>query len=293
MEGKRYAVLTDSTCDIPLGMEKEYDIDILNFKIALDGEAYEERVDFTPQQYCDMIRSAKGMPTTSQITAFDFLEKYKAYDDAGVEEVLYVSINGKASATNANARRAAEEFKEERPQSAMRIFVVDSHCYSFVYGGHVIEAAKRLRAGETMEAVVAYLEDVFTRMETVLTAYSLKIIRKSGRVSAASAIAGDLLSIRPIFTLNDGESQVIKKVRGDKAVCANICRYVKERIKPGAPYYIGISNPQYVEEYEKALTETLGYPPVMIFELGSAVLSNTGPDAIGVGYESSQVLVKS
>lgn len=288
MDKTKYAVLTDSTCDIPLGMEKEYGIDILNFKIALDGEAYVERVDFTPSQYCEMLRNAREIPTTSQLTVFEFQEKFNEYDDAGIEEVLYVSINGNGSATHQNAHQAAEAFHQERPASAMRIHIVDSHCYSFVYGVHVVEAAKRLRAGETMEAVIAYLEDIFTRVETVLTAYTLKVVRKSGRVSAAAAIAGDLLGIHPVFTLNDGVSKVIKKVRGDKAVCANICRHVKERIKPGAPYYIGISNPQYTEEYKHGLTEALGYPPALVFELGSAVLSNTGPDAIGVTYEGKE-----
>ena len=288
MDQTKYAVLTDSACDIPPELEKEYGIDILNFKIALDGEAYVERVDFTPSQYCEMLRSATGTPTTSQLNVNEFLEKFIEYDDAGIDAVLYVSINGGGSATHQNACQAATAFREERPGSRMRISIVDSHSYSFAYGMHVVEAARRLRAGEAMDAVVAYLEDVFTRMEIVLTAYTLKVIRKSGRVSAAAAIAGDLLGIHPVFTLNGGVSKVVKKVRGDKAVCSGMCRYVKEHIKPGAPYCIGVSDPQYVEAYREGLTQALGYPPARVFELGGAVLSNTGPDAVGVVYEGRE-----
>ena len=76
----KIAVLTDSACDLPEEMRKENDIDIMNFKIALDGNAYTERVDFTPLEYCEMLRGAQGMPTTSQVTAYEFLEKFKAYD---------------------------------------------------------------------------------------------------------------------------------------------------------------------------------------------------------------------
>ena len=288
MDKTKYAVLTDSTCDIPQTLVQEYGIDMLHFKIALDGESYEERVDFTPSAYCEMLRSAKGIPTTSQLNVYEFEEKFNAYDDAGVETVLYVSINSKGSATHQNAQQAKAAFYENRPDSAMRIFIVDSHCYSMTYGVHVVEAARRLREGQTMEDVVAYLNDIFTRMETVLTVYSLKIVRKSGRVSAAAAVAGDVLGIHPVFTLNGGVSKVVKKVRGNKAVCQSACRYVKEHIKEGAPYYLGISNPEYVQEYEQELTQMLGYPPAMRFELGAAVLSNTGPEAIGIIYEGRE-----
>ena len=95
---------------------------------------------------------------------------------------------------------------------------MDSHTYSMAEGAGVIDAKKMLADGKALEEVVDYLNDKYARMEILLTAYTLKIIRKSGRISAAAAIAGDLLGIHPIFTLNDGVSQVVKKVRGDRAV---------------------------------------------------------------------------
>lgn len=82
------------------------------------------------------------------------------------------------------------QFAQEHPDSSMRIHIVDSHTYSMAQGGPVITAAQKLEAGESMEDVVAYLEDRYARVEVLLTAYTLKVIRKSGRVSAAAAIAG-------------------------------------------------------------------------------------------------------
>ena len=67
-----------------------------------------------------------------------------------------------------------------------------------------------------------------------------------------------------------------------------MCRLTKERIRPGAPYYLGISNPQYEREYREALTAALGYAPERTFELGCAVLSNTGPDAVGIVFEGKE-----
>ena len=284
----KYVVLTDSTCDLPEEAAKQHNIDIVCFKIALDGEGYTERVDFTPEQFCEMLKKASGLPTTAQITQFEFFDKFEEYDRQGVEQTLYISINAGGSGTNAAAHAAAAQFHEEHPDSRMEIFIVDSHAYSMAEGAGVIEAKQKLDAGETMESVVEYLNDKYAKMEILLTAYTLKMIRKSGRISAAAAIAGDLLGIHPIFTLNDGVSQVVKKVRGDKAVVSSMATTMASRMAQGTPYYIGVSDHKYDEEYVEACTKKVGYAPVGIFHLGCAVLSNTGAEAVGLVFEGAK-----
>lgn len=284
----KYVVLTDSTCDLPEETAKQHNIDIVCFKIALDGEGYTERVDFTPEQFCEMLKKASGLPTTAQITQFEFFDKFEEYDRQGVEQTLYISINAGGSGTNAAAHAAAAQFHEEHPDSRMEIFIVDSHAYSMAEGAGVIEAKQKLDAGETMESVVEYLNDKYAKMEILLTAYTLKVIRKSGRISAAAAIAGDLLGIHPIFTLNDGVSQVVKKVRGDKAVVSGMVTTMASRMAQGTPYYIGVSDHKYDEEYVEACTKKVGYAPVGIFHLGCAVLSNTGAEAVGLVFEGAK-----
>ena len=284
----KYVVLTDSTCDLPEEAAKQHNIDIVCFKIALDGEGYTERVDFTPEQFCEMLKKASGLPTTAQITQFEFFDKFEEYDRQGVEQTLYISINAGGSGTNAAAHAAAAQFHEEHPDSRMEIFIVDSHAYSMAEGAGVIEAKQKLDAGETMESVVEYLNDQYAKMEILLTAYTLKVIRKSGRISAAAAIAGDLLGIHPIFTLNDGVSQVVKKVRGEKAVVSSMATTMASRMAQGTPYYIGVSDHKYDEEYVEACTKKVGYAPVGIFHLGCAVLSNTGAEAVGLVFEGAK-----
>lgn len=282
---KQFAVLTDSACDLPQELAQEHGIDILCLKIALDGKGYVERVDFTPEEFSEMLRHSDGMPTTSQVTQFEFFDRFEQYDREGVEQVLYISINATGSATNQNAHAAAAQFREEHPDSPLRIRIVDSHSYSVTYGLECCKAADMLAAGTSMDDVVAYLEDRFARLELVLTAYNLRIIRRSGRVSAAAAIAGDLLGIHPIITLIDGESHVVKKARGDRMVVSGLVGHAKSHMVPGTPYYIGYTNAKYGPEYAKAAQESIGYPPAGMFHLGSAVCSNTGPEAAAMLYE--------
>lgn len=139
-----------------------------------------------------------------------------------------------------------------------------------------------------MEKVVAYLEDIYARIEIVLTAYTLKVIRKSGRVSAAAAIAGDLLGIHPIFTLNDGVSQVVKKIRWGQSCADGDGGYDEEPHGSRLPVlYCGIGQ-KVCRRIYPCLHGKGGYGPVSVFVLGCAVLSNTGPDAVGLIYEGQK-----
>ena len=285
---RKFVVLTDSACDLPQEMADQHHIDIICFKIALDGEGYTERVDFTPEEFSEMLRRSSGTPTTSQVTQFEFFDKFEEYDREGVEEVLYIGINATGSATNANAHAAVQQFREEHPDSSMTISIVDSHSYSVTYGIECCKTAQMLSDGTPMEDVVAYLNDRFARLELVITAYTLKVIRKSGRISAAAAIAGDLLGIHPVISLIDGESKVVKKVRGEKQVVSGVIGHCKSHMVPGTPYYIGVTNTKYFDLYSKAAEESIGYPPAGLFHLGSAVCSNTGPECAAMLYEGEK-----
>ncbi len=283
---KKYILLTDSTCDLPDDVIRENGIDLLYFKIALDGVGYTEKVDFSPSQFCEMMRNAHGLPTTSQITQFEFFNRFEEYASQGIEEVLYASISARGSSTYASAVAAAKQFSEKHPESGMSIHIVDSRAYSYAQGIPVLDAARMLDRGTGMKETVAFLNDRYSRMEILLTVYSMKVIRKSGRVNAAAALAGDALGIHPIFTLNDGVSHVVKKARGDRKTVESMAEIVKNRMVSGTPYYIGVSDREkYEAEYTDTFGEWLGYPCKAVFELGSSVLANTGPDAVGIVFE--------
>ncbi len=285
---KKFVLMTDSTCDLPEESVRQHGLDIMCFKIALDGEGYTERIDFKPEQFCQMLREAKGLPMTSQITQYEFYERFEKHAQNGVENLIYVSINGSGSGTYAAACTAAADFKRKHPESRMHIDVVDSHTYSMAEGAPVIRAAEMMESGCTAEETVSYLNDIYSRMEVLLVAYTLKVIRKSGRISAAAAIAGEVLGIHPIFTLNDGISQVVRKIRGEKAAAHAMAEIMKERMVKGKPYYIMASDAKYFDEYRRFCEAATGYAPAGIGFLGSAVLSNTGPDAVGLVFEGEK-----
>ena len=172
----KIAIRTDSACDIPAELEARYGIDILPFTITLDGVSYTERQDFTMEQYYDMLRNAKGVPSTAHITAIRFCEQYCKYVDEEYTEVLHVTLNSTGSATYDAARMAMDMLEEERPGHNLKIHLVDSHTYSMVQGWPLCEAARKIRNGGEVRMAVAELEHIYARSEAILAAFSFVVM---------------------------------------------------------------------------------------------------------------------
>ena len=278
--------LTDSCSDIPQELADKYGIEVVGFPINLDGVEYMERKDFTNDQFYQMMRDAQGVPTTAAITQLQFCDIYARYADEGYTDLVYLSINAGGSSTYNNAVKAMELLEEERPGYTMKIQVIDSHTYSMPYGWYFCECARKVRNGGELASCVAELKKKLDCVEICLAAYSLKQMKKSGRISAAAAVMGELMGIRPIITLIDGKTKVEAKVRGDDKVVPAMVELCKQRSEgvENFDYMIGHTNIPQTADLEKACRKAFGKPPLLVFELGGVVSANTGPDTVALVY---------
>ena len=196
----KIAILTDSSCDIPQELAEKYGIDIMGFHILLDDEDIVEREKYTPEEFYDKMRAAKGIPSTAAITPIQFCEKYCQYVDEGYTDVIHVPINRSGSSTYNNAVMAQGMLREERPEHHLNIHLLDPHTYSMVFGWYVCEMARKLQNGAELRHVIGEFEAQMNKMEVILGPYSLKQMKKSGRISAAAAVMGELRrAFRPEF----------------------------------------------------------------------------------------------
>lgn len=277
-------ILTDSGCDIPVKAQMKH-VEILGFFITTeDGASYEERVDISNKEYYKILESCNKIPSTAHITMMRYGEKYEALMRRGVTDLIVVTINGGASATYNAAVMAKDMFFEDYPDSKMNIQVVDSISYSVGYGWPIMQADKMIDDGISPDALVTFLKDQFSRTEILLSAYSLKFMKKSGRISAAAAFAGEVMGLKPLITLAHGDTKVIGKVRGDKMVIPALIRTFKERAADTEHYVIGYTDEEYGKELYSACVREIGTPPMLSVELGSAVATNAGNHSIGILY---------
>lgn len=282
----KIAILTDSCCDIPAELAEKYGIDIMSFHMMLDDVDYIERVSCTNEEFYDLMRKAKGVPSTAAITPIQFCEKYCEYVDAGYTDVIHVTINRTGSSTYDNAVMAQGLLREERPEHKMKIHLLDSHTYSMVYGWYVCEMARKLKNGAELRHVIGEFKEKMNCMEIILGPYSLKQMKKSGRISAAAAFAGELLGLRPIITLIDGKTKVENKVRGDEKVVPAMVALCKKRIEgvENFEYMLGCTDVAQINDLTKACRKEFGREPIAVFRLGGVVSANTGPDTVALVY---------
>ena len=215
----------------------------------------------------------------------DFYEKYCQLASQGITDIIHVSINKTASATHDAAVMARQMFYDENPNSHMNITVLDSRCYSVGYGFPIMCADQMIEDGASAAEVIEYLENRFEKTEILLGTFSLKFMKKSGRISAAAAFAGELMGLRPVILMKHGKTEVLLKARGDKLLIPGLVAKLRERNENPADYVVGYTaDIDARDELVAACTEAMGYPPKLVCHLGSAVSINAGPHSIGMMY---------
>lgn len=281
--------MTDSACDITAEQEREHDIRIMNFKLAVGEKSYVSRVDFDNNGFYEILDGFDGIPTTSQITVFEYAEEFEKYYNEGYSDIINVTINANGSATYNNAVLAAEQFFEEHPDAKGKfsIYNIDSANYTGAYGYPLVQAAIKISRGASAKEAVDFINDWLSKVVIYFAPYTLKYAKKSGRIPSAAAFVGEVLGLRPIMRICEGEIKTADKVRGDKAIIPKIEQLTAEEIIPQTPYCIVYGNDlEARDEMAKTMTKKLGYPPEDFFQIGAAVATNAGPKVAGVIFKS-------
>ncbi len=278
-------ILTDTCCDLPLETINELGITVLPFEITLNGETFRETYDISADEFYEKMLSCNEVPKHAQITPVTFEETYKKLWDEGYTDIISVSINSKGSGTYNNSIIGKDDFFENNPEAKgkLRIFNLDSRCYTVFYGYPIMEAVKRINKGDSAEDIVAYLQDCFNVCAVYAVPYNLKYAKKSGRISAAAAFAGELLGLKPIIEFAENETTTIEKIRGEKNIVSKLVDCVEKRMTPQTPYIIihGRDN-TLAKEVEKEMIKRVGRKAEMFSKIGCAVASNIGPDLVAV-----------
>lgn len=278
-------IVTDSACDITKEDEATYQIEILPFPVTVDDKSYMERVDFTYEEFYDLLENCTEIPSTAQITAIRFEELYERVWKEGYSDLIYVAINSGGSGTYNNALMAQKSFYRAHPEAEgkFKIHAVDSKTYTIAYGYPVVQAAIKASKGVSAENIVAYLHDWFDSVEIYFAPYNLEFVKKSGRVSCAAAFVGELLGLRPIISIIDGKTEIVEKVRGDKSVIPTLLKYAAKQMVPHTEYcVVGGALEDRFEELQKAAVATLKYEPVSNVHIGAAIAINAGPKVVGI-----------
>ncbi|MBR0511592.1 MAG: DegV family protein [Ruminococcus sp.] len=282
---RKIAILTDSCCDLPKETIEELGIKVLPFTLTVGGESFRELYDKSTQEFYELLENTDEIPKHSQISPVTFEETYKELYEQGYTDIISVSINSKGSGTFNNSVLGKNDFFDNNPDAAekLRIYNIDSKCYTLFYGYPVMEAAKKVRRGAEPEEIVAYLEDWFDVCAIYAIPFSLRYAKKSGRISAAKAFAGELLGLKPVIMFADGNTETVDKIRGEKNIVPKLVEIVEKNMTPQTPYImLHGKDDTAAKEVEKELAKKTGRKAEMFGSIGAVVTSNIGPDLVAV-----------
>ncbi|MCQ2797374.1 MAG: DegV family protein [Bacilli bacterium] len=213
---RQIAILTDSTSDISKDLREQYGLDYLKMAVTVDGKEYPASLDYeqyTPAWIYGEMRKGTRVKTV-QVTVEEFTKKFTEYLEKGMD-IIYVACSSALSGSYNTGRVVAEELLANYPDA--KIACVDARNSSMGEGLLAIEASELVKAGKTLEEVVATLENDRDYYHQWCATETLTYLARAGRVSAGKAFFGNMFGMKPILISNlKGENYAIKKVRGRK-----------------------------------------------------------------------------
>ena len=275
-------IITDSASDIRIDEATLLDITILPLKTNIDGVEYLDGVTITHEEFYEKLSSCKQLPTTSQLTPFEFETAYK---DAlqNHDEAVVITLSGKLSGTYQSACTAAMEYEG-------KVFVVDSE-NATVGQQLLVKYALRLRdRGLSAESIANELNEVKSRICLVALVDTLDYLVKGGRLSKTAGIAGSLLQIKPVLGVEDGEVKVLGKARGAKQSNNMLTETIAKKggIDFSMPLVLAYSGnddsllQDYIENSRSIWEGNID--ELLVSVIGSTIGTHAGPGAIAVAF---------
>lgn len=209
----KYVIMTDSSADLPADLASELNVEVVSLTVSIDNGEYVPGAELEVKEFYSKLREG-SMATTSAINLDAALNAMEKYVSEG-SDLIYIAFSSGLSSTAQTGKLAAEELSEKYPER--KIYVVDTLAASLGQGLLVYYAAQLRDEGKSIDEVRDYLEANKLNLCHWFTVDDLHFLKRGGRVSAATAVVGTMLSIKPVLHVdNEGHLINVSKARGRK-----------------------------------------------------------------------------
>ena len=271
------AIVVDSTADFPAAPERFPNWRVVPLYVRFGDESYRDYLELAPHEFYERLRAAPETPTTSQPTPGDFLAAYEQL--GGYERILSVHIAGKLSGTLQSARTAGRELGDDRVRA------LDSESASAAIAMLGLAIQRRLQRGTTDEEVDQLVERYRQRAALLFTVETLEYLVRGGRIGRARGWAGELLQIKPILSIKEGEVLPVKRVRGNRKAFLEFASAFEAETSDSPALRVGIAHadaPGRAEALAEMVQRTRPQAELeIVTELGPVVGAHAGPGTVG------------
>ena len=268
------SIVTDSTSDIPPDIARELKITVIPVHVIFGEESFDDGVTITREEFYRRLKTTKVLPTTSTPSAGEFAETYRRIGG----EIISVHVAAKWSSLLSVAQLGAGL----APEAQVTFF--DSGKLAMGLGWQVILAARAAQQGKSVAEILQALQDAKQRVHLFAALETLEFLRRSGRVNALLARFGQLLSIKPIIEVGDGEVTLIDRVRTRHAAIERIkeMTYALWPLQSLAVLHTSNYETARALADEFAMTVPNLREPIIVCEATTAVGTHVGPNGLGI-----------
>jgi DegV family protein with EDD domain len=271
-------LICDSLCDAPKELIEQYDIDVVPLNIILGDKEYKEGIDISNDEFYKRMKEKTEVPKTSQATYIQFKEVFDKYKD----DYSIVCINGssKSSGTYQSAVMAKNDTEGD-------IHIFDTLTLSLGSAQFVVKACELIENNKDIKAeeLIKHLEELRESVSLFFVPDTLEYLQRSGRASLTTATIGNLLKIKPIFTVEDANIFILNKVRGKKHAIHELVNLVVNKYDTLEDKNIIIGCGDNVDDFEKLKEEVnskIKCKKLYFTRGGACICSHTGPDIFAI-----------
>ncbi len=271
------AIVLDSTADYPDASDTFPNWRVVPLYVNFDTDSYKDGVELSAHEFYERLRTSPQLPTTSQPTPGDFLATYEEL--GAYERILSIHIASNLSGTFQSAGTAAAQLGDGRVRT------IDSQSASVAIAMLGLAIQRRLERGTTDEEIDALVERYLMEHGLLFTVDTLEFLARGGRIGKAKAFAGQLLNVKPILSIRDGEVLPVKRVRGNRKAFQEFIAALETNTRDEPGLRVGIAHadaPERMVELEKMVRDIRPQAQIeMKTSLGAVIGAHAGPGTVG------------
>jgi len=272
------AIVLDSTADLPDAADRFPNWRVVPLYVRFGDESLRDGVDIDPAEFYARLRESSVFPTTSQPTPGEFLECYQEL--GAYERIFSLHVSAKVSGTFASAEMAAAEVGHGVVRA------IDTETASASIAMLALAIQRRLERGTTDEEVDELVARYLGERGLLFTVDTLEFLQRGGRIGKAKAFAGTLLHVKPILSIEDGEVEPIKRVRGERKAFAELAAALENETRDEPAYRLAVAHaaaPERAAELEALVREQRPQAELeLVVTLGAVIGAHAGPGTLAL-----------
>jgi len=273
-------IVADTTCGLPYELLEQRRIPVIPQIVMFGEESYHDDKDFDTTIFLQKLKASATLPKTAAPEPSLYFPIFEEAKKKG-ESVVVVAPTSKASGTVRSAQTAAQEFP------GVDVRVVDTLTVSCNLGSLVLLADDMAKAGKSADEIAAKLNDMIPRGRLYFVVDTLEYLAKGGRIGGAKKLLAELLEIKPILQVKDGQVESFEQQRTKRRALARLVEVVAEQCQGGDEAHLCVLQVAAEEEAQALVQELkskIRVSDIPIYQLPPAIIVHAGPRAMGVGF---------